>query len=81
MHPHSEARVLRPPVPDATGHRVLVVDDDPDALGLVREILESAGARVLHRHVGAFGPGVNRGGVARRLMCPISACQGWTVMS
>ncbi len=29
-----------------TGVRVLVVDDDPDALAMVREILESAGADV-----------------------------------
>ena len=46
VHPRSEARgaaVEFPTLPDIC---VLVVDDDPDALGLVREILESAGARV-----------------------------------
>jgi CheY-like chemotaxis protein len=47
VHPRSEPRsapvVEFPTLPDVW---VLVVDDDADALGLVREILESAGARV-----------------------------------
>jgi PAS domain S-box-containing protein len=34
-------------VPDLLGVRVLVVDDDPDALRMVREILEAAGAQVV----------------------------------
>ena len=46
VHPRSEER--RPPVelPMLPELSVLAVDDDADALGLVREILESAGARV-----------------------------------
>ena len=46
VHPRSDgARPLLelPALPDIS---VLAVDDDPDALGLVREILESSGARV-----------------------------------
>ena len=46
VHPRTEAHsapVEFPRLPDIT---VLAVDDDPDALGLVREILETAGARV-----------------------------------
>jgi CheY-like chemotaxis protein/nitrogen-specific signal transduction histidine kinase len=46
VHPHSEARVSAAEFPTLPDICVLVVDDDPDALGLVREILESAGARV-----------------------------------
>jgi PAS domain S-box-containing protein len=34
-------------VPDLVGVRVLAVDDDPDALALVREIVESTGADVV----------------------------------
>jgi PAS domain S-box-containing protein len=46
-HPRTDAR-RRPPVefPTLPDICVLVVDDDRDALELVREILESAGARV-----------------------------------
>jgi CheY-like chemotaxis protein len=46
VHPRAEGLrpVLElPALPDVS---VLAVDDDPDALGLVREILESSGARV-----------------------------------
>lgn len=34
-------------LPDLTGHTILVVDDDPDALELLHTILESCGATVL----------------------------------
>jgi CheY-like chemotaxis protein len=46
IHPRTDG--IRPPVelPVLPDLSVLVVDDDADALGLVREILESAGARV-----------------------------------
>jgi PAS domain S-box-containing protein len=46
VHPRTELRrapVEFPTLPEMT---ILAVDDDPDALGLVREILESAGAHV-----------------------------------
>jgi len=47
VHPRAQgprpARLEFPTLPDIL---VLAVDDDPDALSLVREILESAGARV-----------------------------------
>jgi CheY-like chemotaxis protein/nitrogen-specific signal transduction histidine kinase len=46
VHPRAEGHrpvVEFPTLPDIS---VLAVDDDPDALGLVREILETAGARV-----------------------------------
>jgi PAS domain S-box-containing protein len=47
LHPRSER--ARPPiaVPDLSGVRVIAVDDDRDALRLVREILEAAHADVL----------------------------------
>jgi len=46
IHPRTDG--VRPPVelPMLPDMSVLAVDDDADALGLVREILESAGARV-----------------------------------
>src|SRR5262249_18503930 len=34
------------PIPNLRGIRVLAVDDDRDALGMVREILEATGAQV-----------------------------------
>ena len=46
VHPRSPSRenlAVFPSLPDVS---VLVVDDDPDAVALVREILESVGARV-----------------------------------
>ncbi len=55
MHPEADRahpRAERPvsaaglPLPSLNGLRVLVVDDDEDALGLLREILEAAGAEV-----------------------------------
>jgi CheY-like chemotaxis protein len=56
MTPHSksasrtpfvyEPATAPPPVPNLHGIRILVVDDDGDALALVREILETTGAEV-----------------------------------
>ena len=46
VHPRTEGRRAAADFPTLPEISVLVVDDDPDALGLVREILESAGARV-----------------------------------
>jgi CheY-like chemotaxis protein/anti-sigma regulatory factor (Ser/Thr protein kinase) len=43
-HPQASDRQML--IPDLIGIRVLVVDDDPDALRMVREILEAAGAQV-----------------------------------
>jgi CheY-like chemotaxis protein len=40
------AATRRATVPDLHGIRVLAVDDDGDALGMVREILETTGAEV-----------------------------------
>ena len=45
-HPRIDTRRAPAEFPTLPDICVLVVDDDPDALGLVREILESAGARV-----------------------------------
>jgi PAS domain S-box-containing protein len=46
VHPHSEARRVAVEFATLPDICVLAVDDDTDALGLVREILESAGAKV-----------------------------------
>ena len=46
VHPHSEARSVAVEFTTLPDICVLAVDDDTDALGLVREILESAGAKV-----------------------------------
>jgi PAS domain S-box-containing protein len=45
--PREVRRPISQDIPALDGIQVLAVDDDQDALGLVREILESAGARVL----------------------------------
>jgi PAS domain S-box-containing protein len=46
VHPRSETNAARAEVPDLRGVNVLAVDDEPDALALVCEVLEAAGARV-----------------------------------
>src|SRR4029077_14898946 len=46
VHPLTERAVASIAIPDMQGVVVLAVDDDRDALLLVREILESTGARV-----------------------------------
>jgi PAS domain S-box-containing protein len=46
VHPRAASRDHVADFPTVPDIGVLVVDDDPDAVGLVREILESAGARV-----------------------------------
>jgi PAS domain S-box-containing protein len=48
VHPRAErpSPGMVVPMPSLEGLRVLVVDDDEDALGLLREILEAAGAQV-----------------------------------
>ena len=46
-HPHGAAPGAELAVPDLHGVRILAVDDDPDALVLLREILEATGATVM----------------------------------
>ena len=46
-HPRGSPVEPAEPLADLSGLRVLVVDDDADALMLVREVLEAAGAEVL----------------------------------
>jgi PAS domain S-box-containing protein len=46
VHPHTHSRHNSVTVPNLEGVRVLAVDDDRDALALVREILEVTGAQV-----------------------------------
>ena len=46
VHPRTEGRRAPMEFPTLPEMTILAVDDDPDALGLVREILESAGAHV-----------------------------------
>jgi CheY-like chemotaxis protein len=53
VHPLTERSVASMLIPDLQGVTVLAVDDDRDALQLVREILESTGARVSTAHSAA----------------------------
>ena len=46
VHPRSGTTAARTAVQDLRGVHVLAVDDEPDALALVSEVLEAAGARV-----------------------------------
>jgi PAS domain S-box-containing protein len=46
VHPHAAAGAQNIPLADLHGVHVLAVDDDPDAVTLVAELLEAAGARV-----------------------------------
>jgi len=46
VHPRSDGNTRKAPLPDLTGVHVLAVDDEPDALSLVTEVLEAVGARV-----------------------------------
>jgi signal transduction histidine kinase/CheY-like chemotaxis protein len=53
VHPTQPAPRRLPRLPDLSGVHVFVVDDEPDALRLLMEILESAGARVSTASSGA----------------------------
>ena len=53
VHPRRESAGRAKNLPDLTGVRVLAVDDESDALHLLIEILESAGARVITARSGA----------------------------
>jgi PAS domain S-box-containing protein len=46
QHPRTERREALQALEDLTGVHVLAVDDEPDALGLLRVVLEAAGAEV-----------------------------------
>ena len=46
VHPRSQSRVVRFETSSLHGIHVLAVDDEPDALALVSEVLEAVGARV-----------------------------------
>ena len=46
VHPRGPSSDATLPMPDLNGVHVVAVDDDEDALALVRDILETAGARV-----------------------------------
>ena len=53
VHPHSVAAGAEMRIPNLRGVHVVAVDDDRDALSLVREILEVAGATVTTAHTAA----------------------------
>jgi PAS domain S-box-containing protein len=53
VHPRHESVSSSRKMPDLTGTHVLAVDDEPDALRLLTEILEAAGARVTTARTGA----------------------------
>jgi PAS domain S-box-containing protein len=46
VHPHHDHPAVLTELPDLSGAHVAAVDDDPDALALLKEILESAKAQV-----------------------------------
>jgi PAS domain S-box-containing protein len=46
VHPHASQSAPAIVLPDLSSFRVLVVDDDPDAVAMLREILETAGATI-----------------------------------
>ena len=53
VHPRHESVASSRKMPDLTGTHVLAVDDEADALSLLTEILEAAGARVTTARTGA----------------------------
>jgi PAS domain S-box-containing protein len=53
VHPRHERRLSMDRLPDLHGTHVLAVDDEPDSLRLLTEILEAAGARVTTASSGA----------------------------
>jgi PAS domain S-box-containing protein len=53
MHPRRESARAEGTMPDLSGIRVLAVDDEPDSLRLLTEILERAGAHVTTARSGA----------------------------
>jgi PAS domain S-box-containing protein len=53
VHPRQESRAPLEGLPDLSGTCVLAVDDEPDALHLLSEILEAAGASVVTAGSGA----------------------------
>jgi CheY-like chemotaxis protein/two-component sensor histidine kinase len=53
VHPRQESRPPVEGLPDLSGTCVLAVDDEPDALRLLAEILEAAGANVVTASSGA----------------------------
>ena len=53
VHPRHETGSSSKQLPDLSGIHVLAVDDEPDALRLLTEILEAAGARVTTARTGA----------------------------
>jgi PAS domain S-box-containing protein len=46
IHPRQESALPVQQLPDLSGTHVLALDDEPDAVGLLAEILQTAGARV-----------------------------------
>jgi len=53
VHPRQESLLPLDQMPDLGGTHVLAVDDEPDALKLLKEILEAAGAHVSTASSGA----------------------------
>jgi PAS domain S-box-containing protein len=53
LHPRQDPKPLVERLPDLSGTHVLAVDDEPDALKLLADILQAAGARVTTARSGA----------------------------
>jgi CheY-like chemotaxis protein len=53
VHPQHDPKPLVERLPDLSGTHVLAVDDEPDALRLLADILQAAGARVTMARSGA----------------------------
>ena len=66
---------------DLHGIRVLAIDDEEDALTLLRVVLETAGAEVTTVALAAHRAGAHRSGATRTCSSSISACPRWTASS
>ena len=62
---------------DLRGVRVLAIDDEEDALALLRVVLEAAGATVTTTRLGGAGARAARDGRTRMCWSWISGCPTW----
>ena len=75
---HRAPRAVDADSADLSGIRVLAVDDEEDALTLLRVVLETAGAEVTTLALAADRARAHRRSAARTSSSSISACPRWT---